>query len=494
MKADESANEKTERATPVADGEKPHAEREVETEAPELEEPQHTGFVAQLRQIMQRSPQGEARTNIKREQLKENRTKSFLLLAGLTVVLALAFFAMFSSPSSSRRELAQNKHPNLGRGASGENPDPGHSVTPLLNADTRNPDEETGKLSPEDVHNTARQRMLAQASPSFGTAPEAPPPAPGPEPKDYALNRIQFPSDQPDMPPVVAAPPPPATPKVDKITKASLVFVSSGSGGKTSPAPSSIQQAVIERIPEFAALPAGTRLVARLETPVSSAVKTPVVAAIEYNYERDGEIVVPAGSKAFGELSQVNEQGYVGIQFHTIQMPDETTQKIEGHAVGLQFQPLRGQVTGRNTGMKFLVRSLTGVGTILAATVGVQSGTGLADTLSNNVLLRERVADNVAVAGEQQLNDLAYHQNIVVTVPGNTRLYIVLAKPSGSGIRTTPEGVAPAGNPGAVPSYATASTPSVQELRELLELKQELTRMYQQQQNTQVAQASPDQQ
>lgn len=495
MKADESANEKTERATPVANGEKPHAEREVETEAPDLEEPQHTGFAAQLRKIMQRSPQGEARTNIKREQLKENRTKSFLLLAGLTVVLALAFFAMFSSPSSGRRELAQNKHPNLGRGASGENPDPGHSVTPLLNADTRNPDEDTGKLSPEDVHNTARQRMLAQASPSFGTAPEAPSPAPRPEPKDYALNRIQFPSDQPDMPPAVPAPPPPATPKVDRITKASLVFVSSGSGGKTSPAASSIQQAVIERNPEFAALPAGTRLVARLETPVSSAVKTPVVAAIEYNYERDGEIVVPAGSKAFGELSQVNEQGYVGIQFHTIQMPDETTQKIEGNAVGLQFQPLRGQVTGRNTGMKFLVRSLTGVGTILAATVGVQSGTGLADTLSNNVLLRERVADNVAVAGEQQLNDLAYHQNIVVTVPGNTRLYIVLAKSSGlAGIRTTPEGVTPAGNPGGVPSYATASTPSVQELRELLELKQELTRMYQQQQNTQVAQASPDQQ
>jgi hypothetical protein len=126
----------------------------------------------------------------------------------------------------------------------------------------------------------------------------------------------------------------------------------------------------------------------------------------------------------------VNDQGYVGIQFHTIQMPDETTQKIEGHAVGLQYQPLRGEVTGRNTGKKFLVRSLTGVGTILAATVGVQSGTGVTDALSNNVLLRERVANNVAVAGEQQLNDLAYHQNIVVTVPGNTRFYIVLAKPA----------------------------------------------------------------
>jgi hypothetical protein len=198
------------------------------------------------------------------------------------------------------------------------------------------------------------------------------------------LNRIQFPSEQPQT-----ATPIPA-PKVEKLTKASLVFVSSGSGPRvTAQTSSSVQPVVLERNPEFMALPTGTRLIARLQTPVSSAVKTPVVAAIEYNYERDGEIVIPAGSKAFGELSQVNDQGYVGIQFHTIQMPDETTQKIEGHAVGLQYQPLRGQVTGRNTGKKFLVRSLTGIGTILAATVGVQSGTGVTDALSNNVLLRE---------------------------------------------------------------------------------------------------------
>src|SRR6202040_2464605 len=220
---------------------------------------------------------------------------------------------------------------------------------------------------------------------------------------------------------------------------------------------------------------------------------TPVVAAIEYNYERDGEIVIPAGSKAFGDLSQANDQGYVGIQFHTIQMPDETSQKIEGHAVGLQYQPLRGQVTGRNTGKKFLVRSLTGIGTILAATVGVQSGTGVTDALSNNVLLRERVANNVAVAGEQQLNDFAYHQNIVVTVPGNTRFYIVLAKPTGSSVGAAPAGSAPARNPSGTSGFATAAAPSVQELRELMELRRELTQMYQQQ-KPQIAEAAVEQQ
>jgi hypothetical protein len=160
----------------------------------------------------------------------------------------------------------------------------------------------------------------------------------------------------------------------------------------------------------------------------------------------------------------------------------------------LQYQPLRGQVTGRNTGKKFLVRSLTGIGTILAATVGVQSGTGVTDALSNNVLLRERVANNVAVAGEQQLNDLAYHQNIVVTVPGNTRFYIVLAKPTGSGAGAGPAGSAPAGNPSSASGYAAAATPSVQELRELMELRRELTQMYQQQQKALIAQTATEQQ
>jgi hypothetical protein len=106
-------------------------------------------------------------------------------------------------------------------------------------------------------------------------------------------------------------------------------------------------------------------------------------------------------------------------------------------------------------------------------------------------LLRERVANNVAIAGEQQLNDLAYHQNIVVTVPGNTRFYIVLAKPTGSGAGGGPAGSAPAGNPSGPSSYATAG---VQELRELMELKRELTQMYQQQQKALIAQTATEQQ
>ena len=61
-------DDKTERIKPVEDrDENPAIEREPESEVAEVQEPQPTGWAARLRQIMQRSTQGEARTNIKRE-------------------------------------------------------------------------------------------------------------------------------------------------------------------------------------------------------------------------------------------------------------------------------------------------------------------------------------------------------------------------------------------------------------------------------------------
>jgi len=209
-------------------------EHDVETETAKEKEPQPTGWAAQLRQIMRGSVPGEAKTNLKRQHLKEDRTKSFLLLAGLTVVLSLAFFAIFSTPNS-RKDVARANHPNLGRAPGVENPDTSHSVTPLLSADTRHSDDNTGSLSPEDIHNTAKQRTLEQASPSFGTPPEQPPAVPRPEPKDYALNRIQFPSETTSTPtPPTPPPPTPVPANTDKLTKASLVFVNATSGTRGS--------------------------------------------------------------------------------------------------------------------------------------------------------------------------------------------------------------------------------------------------------------------
>src|SRR5437016_6309505 len=50
-------------------------------ERPEIEEPQATGLGARFRQLIDQAKQGESRPNIKRQQLKQDRTKSFLMLA-----------------------------------------------------------------------------------------------------------------------------------------------------------------------------------------------------------------------------------------------------------------------------------------------------------------------------------------------------------------------------------------------------------------------------
>src|ERR1017187_4603790 len=83
----------------------------------EIEEPRSTGFGARLRQLVAQSREGASHPNIQRQQLKQDRTKSSLMLAGSMVVMALMFFAMFSSPSSNRRiNSAHPNTPNLGRG------------------------------------------------------------------------------------------------------------------------------------------------------------------------------------------------------------------------------------------------------------------------------------------------------------------------------------------------------------------------------------------
>ena len=107
-------------------------------------------------------------------------------------------------------------------------------------------------------------------------------------------------------------------------------------------------------------LATGTRLRARLESAASTAVRTPVLAVIEYNYERDGEIIVPAGAKAVGHIRDANRSGYVDVQFDSLLMPDGAAVPIEAAATDLELRPLKGKVSGKNTGKNVLVRSCQG--------------------------------------------------------------------------------------------------------------------------------------
>jgi len=99
----------------------------------------------------------------------------------------------------------------------------------------------------------------------------------------------------------------------------------------------------------------------------------------------------------------------------------------------------------------------------------VGSGAGLGRTITGETLLRDRLASNVALAGEQELANAAYSQNISVTVPANTRFYVVLQKPA---VATSPSRVDGT-------AARSAEIPTAQELRELMELRREINRMYQ---------------
>ena len=274
----------------------------------------------------------------------------------------------------------------------------------------------------------------------------------------------------------------PAHNEGDALKKSSLVFVSNNSGASANmirPASMTTEPALLERR-STALLPNGSRLVARLQSAVSTAVKAPVVAAIEYNYERDGEIIIPAGAKVLGDLQQANRNGNIGIHFHTLQMPDGTTEKIDATSMSLTYGPLKGSVSGGNALKRILVRSMTGVGTMAAYLVGGPGGFGgVSGQLDNSILLRERIASNAGLAGEQEVQSLASTENIVVSVPGNTRFFVVLLAGSGE---TSPTRTPPAGSRGVAQVAANGSTqlPSAEELRELIELKTELNRMYQQ--------------
>ncbi len=143
----------------------------------------------------------------------------------------------------------------------------------------------------------------------------------------------------------------------------------------------------------------------------------------------------------------------------------------------LDYGPLKGTVNGRNGVKRALVRSMTGIGSMAAYLVGGGGYGGLTGPINQSVLLRERIASNVGLAGEQELMAMGYSQNVVVTLAGNTRFYIVLQEAATTPNRTD---LAPNVAAGARTNLISAdqALPTAAELRELVALKDELNRMY----------------
>lgn len=463
-----------------------------------LENPAKHGRMAQFVARLQRPPETT------REMKSGERTRGLVILAGTVVACLVLFFGLFTTDSGANRTDRRTK-PSLGRSETAS-VDPGaatRSTTPQLSVNQQ-PNEESGELTEKDLLGTMRNRgtpVRTENRPAATTAttPNQPPargsalstvniddpalsdayrrqgltsPPPRTDVTDWNQAIADYQAKQKQAP---APPPAPTVNMNDSLRKSSIVFVrttvETAVPRATGPMP------VLEHQPA-GLLPQGTALVARLQHSVSSAAKVPVSAVIEYNYEENGQLVVPAGTKAYGDLSQATPQGWVNINFHTLEFPSGEQEKINGSALSMDRGALRGDVNGKNTVKKFLTRAFTGVGTVAAFAVG---GQGLSGNLDNSVLLRERISSNVGLAGEQELGTLASQQNIVVTVPANIRFYLVLHEAGVTGPGNVPgTGALQVATQNAGVAGQAASTrdaASEQELGQMIQLRNELREM-----------------
>jgi hypothetical protein len=187
-----------------------------------------------------------------------------------------------------------------------------------------------------------------------------------------------------------------------------------------------------------------------------------VIAVIEYNYEKNGEILVPAGAKVFGHIEQADRSGYLSIRFDSLLMPDGSSSALDAVATDLRLKPLRGKVEGKNSGKNALVRSLSGIGQVGALLAGRSNS--LNSPFSEGDLVRERLSNNIGQSADQELAQLTVTEHIVVSIPANTPLYVVLDRGAKQAL--------------ARPEQSSKSSPAaaqnVESLRQLLELQSEL--------------------
>ena len=464
----------------------------------EAEQPEKHGLLDNFRRAYTQARRDGRKPSANTQKQDRNakgrdKSKGLMVIAAAVFIMFFVFIAMFSHSNRPGSEARRNT-PSLGRPEQLPGQQKNGSAVPLQSADMSGQDNNNDEVSPDDLNNMVKRRPEPPK-----TIASVPPMDPALEAYRQAREGIAPPPPPPTPPPTTAAASAPAHNEGDALKKSSLVFVRNAAStspqrATLQPASYSAEPALLER--KNSGFPNGSRLVARLQAAVSTAVKIPVVASIEYNYERDGEIIIPAGTKAFGELQQANRQGIVSLRFHTLQMPDGTVQKIDGTAMSLGYGPLKGSVSGSNRLKRVLVRSLTGVGEMASFLVGGPGGLASASApLDNSVLLRERIASNAGLAGEQEVTSLAANEQIVVTVAANTRFFIVLVD---SNNQDRSPRLTPTGGQREQTQLAAAQSalPSASELQELIDLKSELNRMYQQVSATRASEpaAAPGQQ
>ncbi len=387
--------------------------------------------------------------------LTKATTQSLVVRIAGGVVAVLFALVLISHKNVAKKQAANSRHRQVDIGSAVKKAGPtiaapadkraadttplgGNDVTPQAIEMTRNPAVEAArKASEAQSANQAQTNPAAKSSP-YHTPQSGGNPAPGTQ-QAKPLNLIhpfQGPGDRNGnwQPPPYAGQTPPtalAAPMSqedkraysDQVRKQSVTFTLTDRSS-TAGTPSTENEFPIANL----GLEPGYRIGARTETSASSAeIGVPVVAAIQYNYMRDGKVLIPAGSRAIGAMNQVNASGYAGLSFSSLQFPDGTTVPIAAVALDKNMMPIKGIVTGKNLAKQFLVATMAGLG---EATAMVAGGSNMSGAYSESDMVKQQAAMNIGNAADSQVQMLNNGQHIVVTIPAGTEINVVFVKPA----------------------------------------------------------------
>jgi hypothetical protein len=389
-----------------------------------------------------------------KQQFQQNR---FVIIGAGTLVVALLIFVATSIPHKPVQKAKVGTAAVKEEPTQAANTSVDRSLFPITDSGRPSAKEaHEGFLNEKDLersvtrrsHSSSIQTAPSNAPGSLGSIPPFGPDQPGWQAPPYQAGATQVGIDGTDL----------GKAEREAMGKSSLVYVRTVSATQTE---SQSRDRMNLMTPEIGlGLSTGTRLRARLESAASNAVRAPVLAVIECTYEREGQIIVPAGAKAVGHIQEADRSGYVHVQFESLMMPDGATVPIQAVATDLDMRPLKGKVEGKNTGKNVLVRSLSGIGEAGSLLLGRGS---LSQPLSESDLMRERVSNNIGEASDEEISRMAITSRIVVTVSADTPIYVVLEQ--------TPK-------PEAASGQSSRNEPSLttnaEELRQLLQLKREL--------------------
>ena len=347
----------------------------------------------------------------------EGISKSKLILLGSGLAVAVLFFVFTAIVGKSPRMPAPVKQGSQYQQTKQEQATPSKSsVTPLMDTPrTPAPDNTTGQLGPSDIRRTRTLNGDGTTKPFAGKPAVA-----------SSLGAVPSFADTQQKwedPAPYGGAPPPETPQTQQNTlkEPSLIFVRSLAQNQAS---SALKVNFDDDGAARLELTPGTRIQAKLETQISSAVQAPVVAVVEYTYAIGDRIIVPAGARVYGQLQQADRSGLVSVKFDEIERLDGAREKIDAIGTGLDLGPIKGNVYGKNTGKNFLVRAASGLGSVLAEVAGNNSSAAF----SEDDMLRERLAENIGTAGDSQVMSFNANSRVVISVPADTKIYVVFTK------------------------------------------------------------------